>query len=282
VTATATAGGVLGPARRVRRITGAFMWLGVTESVAYPLMLALNNVIGPSAVPILYHFVARLVPGGPDVGFDYYTFVIIGFVTTTALNGGLTAFSGAIDSAIQQGRFETFLVQPVSWYTLPFALAAWPIVLALLNATVMATIALALGASIELARLPLALLVLALGVAASHAIGTLAASVRLLSKKADPVVTLYNLGALVFSGALFPVSMLPGFIRPVAYLLPHTYVISGIRRTLMPHGDAVTGPSLGLSLAVLALSTIVLYTCCLYAFGRALEFGRRYGILGGY
>jgi ABC-2 type transport system permease protein len=273
---------VLGPARRVRRITGAFMWLGVTESVAYPLMLALNNVIGPSAVPILYHFVARLVPGGPDVGFDYYTFVIIGFVTTTALNGGLTAFSGAIDSAIQQGRFETFLVQPVSWYTLPFALAAWPIVLALLNATVMATIALALGASIELARLPLALLVLALGVAASHAIGTLAASVRLLSKKADPVVTLYNLGALVFSGALFPVSMLPGFIRPVAYLLPHTYVISGIRRTLMPHGDAVTGPSLGLSLAVLALSTIVLYTCCLYAFGRALEFGRRYGILGGY
>jgi ABC-type multidrug transport system permease subunit len=245
-------------------------------------MLVLNNVIGPSAVPIIYRYVSRLVDAGPDVGFDYYTFVILGFATTTALTGGLTGFSREIDSAIQQGRFETLLVQPISWYSLPFAVAAWPIVLALLNATVMMSLGLAFGASIELLKLPLALLVLALGVAASHAIGTLAASVRLLSKRADPVVTFYSLGAAIFSGALFPVNMLPGFIQPLAYALPHTYVIFAIRRILMPEGDAIAGPSVAVSLAVLVASVAVLYALCLFAFGRALDFGRRFGVLGGY
>jgi ABC-2 type transport system permease protein len=273
---------LLGPARRVQRITGAFMWLGLTESISYPLVLVLQNVVSPSAVPIMYRFISQLVPEQPKFGNDYYTFVILGFGTMIALQGGLNAFSGEVDTAIQQGRFETFLVQPVSWYTLPFALAAWPIVLRLMNTAVIAAIGLSLGAEINVSNLPQALLLLALGVASSHAIGILAASVRLLSKKADPVVAVYTLAASILSGTLFPVELLPPGIRHMAYLLPHTYVISGVRRLLMPVGDALSGPSLGVSIAVLVASTVVLYSVCLYIFGRSLDFGRRYGILGGY
>jgi ABC-2 type transport system permease protein len=256
--------------------------MGFTETVNYPLSLILNNVIGPASLPIIYRFVSRLVDNGPDVANDYYTFVVIGVVTTAALAGGLTAFGGEVDSAIQQGRFETYLVQPINWYTLPFALGAWPILLRVVSAFAMGIIGLALGAHIRVAALLPALLVLFLGVAASHAIGTLAASVRLLSKKADPVVSLYAMAAAVFSGAMFPVTMLPPWIRPIAYLLPHTYVIAACRRILMPDGELLGGPTLAWSLGVLAASTVFLYAACLFAFGRSLEFGRRYGILGGY
>lgn len=268
--------------QRIRQVTGAFMWLGATEALAYPMSLIITFVVGPAAVPVLYLFVSRLVDSGPGVGFDYYTFVMLGFAVNSAMTGGLTAFSGALNSAIQQGRFETFLVQPINWYTLPFALAAWPVVQALLVATVMWILATAFGAEIEFARMPLALLVLALGMAASHAIGTLAASVRVLSKKADPVVSLYGLAALVFSGQLFPVDMLPRFIRPIAYLLPHTYVLNAIRRILMPEGELLSGPSITASILILAGITVGLYVLCLYLFGKALEFGRQYGVLGGY
>ncbi len=273
---------LLGAARRAQRVTGAFMWLGVTESMAYPLMVLLNYVIGPTTHPVMYLFVSRLFDDAPKFGNDYYTFVIIGLITTNGLNGGLTAFSRQLDSAIQQGSFETFLVQPISWFTLPFALAAWPIIQSLTIALVMGVLGVILGAKIEYAHLPEALVVLALGIAACHAIGTLAAAVRLLSKRADPVVAVYSLLATVFAGTLFPVSILPALLRPISYALPHTYVMSAMRRVLMPDGDLIAGPSFGWSVAILVATTIVLYAACLYAYGRSLDFGRRYGVLGGY
>ncbi len=266
----------------ILRVTGAFVSLGVAETFAYPMSLLLSNIFGPSVMPVIYRFVSRLVDSGPEVGNDYFTFVLIGFAINAALTGALSSFSGALNQAIQQGQFETYLVQPISWYSLPFALAVWPIVLGLTNATVTLGVGVLLGANIEFSQLPLALLVLVLGVAAAHAIGTLAAAVRVLSKKADPVVTIYGMAALIFSGALFPTSMLPALIRPLAYTLPHTYVISAIRRILMPDGAVVDGPSLGVSLTALVLSTCALYALSLLAFGRSLEFGRRYGVLSGY
>ncbi len=273
---------VTGAAQRARRVTGAFMWLGATETVAYPMSVVLTFVVGPSSVPVMYYFVARLANSGPSVGSDYYTYLMLGFVGATALTGGLTAFGRSLNTAIQQGQFETYLVQPISWYTLPFALAAWPIVQSLLVALVMMLLALAFGAQIDLAGVPLALVVLGLGIAATHAIGTLAASVRVLSKKADPVVAFYTLAASIFGGQLFPITMLPVYIRPVAYLLPHTYVLNAMRKLLMPETAGLEGPSVMVSILILVGITMVLYVVCLYAFGRALEFGRRYGVLGGY
>lgn len=269
-------------AERVRTVTGAFVWLGVTESAAYPLMLLLNNLFAPSAVPIMYFYVARLIDDGPTVGFDYYTFVILGMVAGMLLTGSLKSFSLQLDRAIQQGQFETYLVQPISWYTLPFALAAWPIALNALNVIVVLGLGLAFGVDINVGGVPPAVLMIVLGTAATHAVGTLAASVRVISKKADPVVAIYSITASVFSGTLFPVSMLPWFIRWIAYLLPHTYVISAVRRLMMPQGDVLTGPSLMLSIIVLTIGTACLYVVALWLFNRALNVGRRYGVLGGY
>jgi ABC-2 type transport system permease protein len=268
--------------RRARRVTGAFMWLGATETVAYPLSVVIGFGIAPATIPIMYLFLSRIVEETSKVGFDYYTFVVLGYVVNTALNGGLNSFSKAVNQAIQVGQFETYLVQPISWFTLPFALAAWPIAQSLITAAIMGTLALLLGASIEFTALPMACLILALGIAAAHAIGTLAASVRILSKKADPVVAIYSLGAMVFSGQVFPIELLPTWIRPIAYALPHTYVLSAIRRVLMPRGDALEGPSVALSIAVLLATIVILYAVCLWSFHRSLEIGRRYGILGGY
>jgi ABC-2 type transport system permease protein len=96
------------------------------------------------------------------------------------------------------------------------------------------------------------------------------------------VVSLYTLAATIFSGALFPIDLLPGFLRPISYLLPQTFVLTSIRRLLMSDGDLLSGPPIGLSLIALCVGSVALYVIGLTAFGRSLEFGRRYGILGGY
>ncbi len=274
--------GVLDPVRRVQRVTGAFLTLGASEAAAYPLLLVLNNLIGPAANPIGYYFIARLIDSGPEVGFDYFTFVTIGFSVAATLTGALTAFGGSLDDAIQKGRLEMFLVQPISWYTLPFALAAWPISLRILNGSMALMLGVLMGVDIRVLNLPLAVLVLALGLACTHAVGILAASVRLLSKKADPVVVVYNMVSALLSGALFPIDLLPAPARALSYLLPHTYALSAIRKLLMTRGEAIAGPSVLTSMAVLTVGAVVLYGLALRAFGRALNLGRRYGVLAGY
>ena len=58
-------------------------------------------------------------------------------------------------------------------------------------------------ADIKLSAIPLALVVLFLGVAACNAIGTLAASFLVLFKRGEPIIMLYSLAAAVLGGALF-------------------------------------------------------------------------------
>ena len=117
---------------------------------------------------------------------------------------------------------------------------------------------------------------------ASLAIGVLSGSVVVLAKRGDPVLTLYTIAASLLSGALFPVELLPAWLRWLSWLLPQTYVISALRHLLMPQGELLPGASIGQ--AVLGLSVFVLIglPLALWVFGRAMEAGRRMGVLSGY
>ena len=83
-------------------------------------------------------------------------------------------------------------------------------------------------------------------------------------------------------GGLFHAGRMIGWIRWVAYLIPHTYVIGALRRVLMPGGEALAGMSLGTALIGLAIFNVVMYPLAIYLFGRGMEVGRKYGLLGGY
>jgi ABC-2 type transport system permease protein len=267
--------------RRSGQIAGAFMWMGYREMLAYPLGFFITQI---SAIvsTLVYYFVAQLVNSGPNVGGDYYSFVVIGMVALQVMAVGLSAFTTGLDYIIQQGRFESFLVEPVNWRLLPFGLAAWPILVNFMTAFGMFTVAVLLGAEFRWEALPLALLILLLGAAANHAVGVLAASVKILAKRGDPVVGLYTLATGLLSGAVFPVALLPSALRWLSYCLPPTYVISAMRKILLPGSAGLSGPSAGQAIVLLLVFLAVLYPLALWLYGRSLEYGRRMGLLAGY
>ena len=188
------------PVRRGLRVLAVFVWMGYQEMLAYPLALVMT-MVSLLSQPVIYYFVAQLVDSGQSVGGDYYTFVFLGFVVSTMMNGALSAFSAQLDFMLGNGTFETLLVEPVGWRWLSFGMVVWPIFRTVATTLVIALIGLALGAQINYAQLPFALLVIALGVASAHAVGVLAASVKVLSKRADPVLSIYQLGMLVLSAS---------------------------------------------------------------------------------
>ena len=65
----------------------------------------------------------------------------------------------------------------------------------------------------------------------------------------------------LFSGAIFPVSLLPSVLQPIAYLLPITYWLELLRRALLGPGSVAIAPTLarfsdGQILAILAALTL--------------------------
>ena len=268
--------------RRAWQIGGAFLRIDLIDATNYPLAL-LMRVLSAFVPIIIYVFVAEMVDdNGPQVGYDYYTFVVIGMVAMSALGTSLNSFGTAMLKMVTQGQLEMFLMEPVRWRVLPFAMMPFPGLVAVLTSLVMFLLSVPLGADYVLSSVPSAILIMGLGLVATLSIGILGASVKVLSKRSDPVLALYTIAASVLSGAFFPVDLLPPFLQKMAWLIPHTYVIQALRRVMMPQGDTLPGPTTLQAIGLLILFSLVMYPFALWVFGRGLEYGRKIGALSGY
>jgi ABC-2 type transport system permease protein len=267
--------------RRALQINLAFFRFGWLMLVSYPLAFMSQQMWAILQV-FIYFFVSRLVEGTAAVGGDYYTFVIIGIVALQLLDGTLKAFGQTLDGEMQEGRLEALLVEPIPWRLLPFGIVQFYLLWKGIVATMSVAIALALGARFQLLGLPATLLILALGMAATLAIGILGASVKVLSKRSDPLLTFYAMGTMIFSGVYFPVQSLPAWIRPLSYAVPETYVIAAIRKLLMPGGSTLSGVEPREAIFALVVFCLVLYPVSLWLYGRSMEYARKLGLLAGY
>ena len=268
--------------RRARQVTGAFWRIDFIKATNYPLALVMKGL--SAFIPVFtFVFVARLVDdNGPDVAFDYYTFVVIGVVTMYILAATLNSFGNDMLELVTQGQLEMFLVEPVRWGLLPFAMTPWAAFQAFATSAVMVLLSIPLGAEYRLEALPVAILIILLGLAATLAIGILGASIKILSKRADPVLALYTIAASVLSGVFFPVESLPQWLRALAWVIPHTYVIQALRRVLMPQGAVLPGPTAWQAVTALSIFSLVFYPIALWVYGRILDYGRKIGALSGY
>jgi ABC-2 type transport system permease protein len=268
--------------RRAGQVTGAFWRIDFIKATNYPLALVMKGL--GAFIPIFtFVFVARLVgDNGADVGFDYYTFVVLGVVTMNILGATLNSFGNDMLELVTQGQLEMFLVEPVRWNLLPFAMTPWAAFQAFATSAVMLLLSVPLGAQYRLEAVPMAILIVVLGLAATLAIGILGASIKILSKRADPVLSLYTLAASILSGVFFPVEFLPAWLRAMAWVIPHTYVIQALRRVLMPRGDLLPGPTAWQAVAALSIFSLVFYPIALWVFSRILNYGRKIGALSGY
>ena len=268
--------------RRMREVSAAFVKMGYLTTMSYPLSFVVDQIA--SLTPIFtYYFVAKVVQtSSVDVGGDYYTFVIIGLIATRLLAGGLQGLGEELELAVREGRFEALLAQPVPWRALPFGLVQWGFIWRAVNTVVIVCIAAGLGAHFKASGILPAVLIVLLGTTATMAIGNLAAGVKLLAKRTDPVITFYQMAVFIFAGVAYPVQLLPEPLRVISYLIPETYVIAALRKLLLVGGGDLPGPSATNVLLGLLLFNAIAFPLSLWLFGRTLEYGRRTGLLSGY
>lgn len=225
--------------------------------------------------PVLLYFYQSSFLGS---GRDSFAFMLIGTAIAAGLQDALTGLTSRLQFAQERGTLETYLVEPVPWALIPVAMNIWRSVTGAILTCAMIAFGALLGAPVHIAGAPLALLVLFLGIVACNAVGTLAASFLVLFKRGEPVIMFYGLASSVLGGALFPVSVLPEWLRWLSYLVPHSYVIDSSRKLLMEN-PPTDGMSPLWSIVWLFAFCVIVFSAGLFIFDRALKLARRLGIL---
>ncbi len=262
------------------RLQLAFLQRDWRYETSYRGMFALQ-LLGIVGTLIIFYAIGILVGGDAEslqeYGGAYFPFALVGLVVSDYFNTSLRSFSNRLRLAQTTGTLEAM-----------FTTATAPRHVLLLSGTwdyLVATVRLVIGVVISVLFLdvtfdvdvPAAITIGVLSLLTFTALGLFATALILVIKRGDAVAAMGNMVATVFSGALFPIALLPLWLRWIAYVLPLHYALDGLRRSLLV-GEGLS--DLMPNVVVLAVSTIVLVPLSFFALDAAADYVRRDGSIG--
>jgi ABC-2 type transport system permease protein len=202
-------------------------------------------------------------------GVNYFSFVLVGLAFFDYLSIALHTFDESLQTARQNGTLENLLVTQTSLPVILAGSSLYPFVLLSLRTVIYLGWGWALfGFPLRGANWPGALLILAASVLAFSGLGILSASYLLVFKKGNPVNWAVIGVSSVVGGMMYPVSVLPTWLRYIARLTPVTYSLEGMRAAILGHASM---HELLPSLAGLLIFAILLLPISVIVFSWALR-----------
>ena len=226
-------------------------------------------------------YLARAVGAGfrPE-GVPYFPFLIVGSGFLGLAVAGVQAFASSVQEAQVTGTFEILAAgsTPAVVVVILNALSVLSGRLLMVSAYVTAGLVLA-GAAIAWSGAGAFLLVLALSLLITVALGIMAAAAQIAFQKGSLVSWLVGTWMGVFSGVMFPIAVLPYPLQKLALLFPLGPAIPAMRLALL------AGAPLGKmteSILRLAASCLVLLPASLWLFAWVMQRARLRGTLSFY
>jgi len=267
----------------IRSMVGAFVRIDYIDEISYPASFLMGQLA--IFVPVVTtFFIGQLTVGSENAelfGDDYFTFAVLGLAIAGMMQSALSGFGFSLQRAQERGTLETFLVEPVPWTVLPLVMNVWRVALGAINGLLVLLVGWLLGAQYDLSGLPMFVLLIAMSLVASQAIGILAASFLVLAKRSTAVIRLYTLLASILAGSVFSVDQLPPWLSTVSFLIPHTYAVTAAREQLMADAGSFTIP-VDNALWFLMGFAVIVGGGGLLLFQRTLKYARKMGMLSGY
>ena len=174
-------------------------------------------------------------------GNDYMSFILPGIIALSALGGAVGGGMVLLDERLR-GIVKEYLAAPIPRLSILLGSAASTATKALFQAALMLVVGLLMGAHLSVN--PIGWLG-ALALLAVFAIGFsgLALGVAAISRSIagyHGMIFLFNLPLLFASNALYPLDVLPGWMRVIVLINPATYFIDAVRA--LAFGTAATLP----------------------------------------
>jgi ABC-2 type transport system permease protein len=165
---------------------------------------------------------------------NYLGFVVIGFLATEFQQVGVSGLAQRIRFAQMMGTLEAEIATPAA----PWMVLGAPPVYEFAVSSVRSA-AYLLGAKLllglDLSRVNWTSLVVSvpLIVAAFSGLGLLAAATTMLVRRMNPVAMVIGSMSFFLSGVMYPVSVLPAWLRAVGRFLPLTHALAVLRGALL-------------------------------------------------
>lgn len=230
-------------------------------------------------------FFSRFVDAGQNphlapYGGNYLAFTLVGIVVVGLQQVGLSELAQRIRMAQLMGTLEAELSTPApAWIVLGagplYAMggAALRAVVYLLGAAAL------LGVGLGKANLLSVAVGVPLILAAFWGLGLLSAAATMVVRRANPVALIMGTLSVFLSGVMYPISVLPDWLRGLGGLLPLTHALEVLRGALLL---GATPAALGSSLRALALFAVLLVAAGTATFVYALRRARVDGSLTHY
>lgn len=211
----------------------------------------------------------------PGEGGDYITYMLPGIIALTAIDGAIGGGSTWLNERIR-GIVREYLVAPIPRLSILMGNALAIITRSLLQALLILIIGILMGANLSsnpLHWLIGFLLIFGYGLGFSGVALALASSTSSMGAY-HSLIFILNLPMLFLSNALYPLFTLPGWMRVAALINPTTYVISGMRQSLL-RADSLLGETewlpVWLCLLVIAVFAALGMGLALLAFRREVK-----------
>lgn len=189
-------------------------------------------------------------PGIDQYGGNIMAFLITGSVFTGFIAVALSSFSGFLSREQQMGTLESLLVSPTSLVRMMVANGAIAFLGTVFGSIVMVSfLALVFDVPMDINLIAVGAILLGL-LLALGGFGLAGCGVLLVTKKGDPVTWVVTMVTGLVSGVLYPVSVLPDWLRAFSEVLPTTQALHGLRLALTDSGSLqdLSGPLLNLGL----------------------------------
>lgn len=188
---------------------------------------------------LTFYFIALMfegaaIPALEPYGGDYFSFVLIGVAFSTFLFTGLGSFSGSIRNEQMMGTLEAMLVTPTRISLIILFSSLWSFIFASIKVLIYLLLGVFLfNIDVNNANLFAALIVLILTIISFSSLGIISASFIMIFKQGDPVNWIFNTMSGLFGGVFFPITILPGWLQNISYILPITYSLRAMRHALL-------------------------------------------------
>lgn len=206
---------------------------------------------------------------GADLGTNYLAFIIPGIIALSALGGAVGGGMTLLEERLK-GTMKEYLVAPIPRLSILLSNELSTTTKSLFQALIIVVLAALAGAPPTggpLAWLGGALLIGLFALAfSSLAIAFAARSTSIMGYHG--LIALFNLPLLFASNALYPLEVLPGWLRVVILLNPTTYTVDGLRGLL--YGAPASLP-LGLAFAVTAGFALLSVWLALISFASSVK-----------
>jgi ABC-2 type transport system permease protein len=242
-------------------------------SLAYDLFWGLMEVV-------LYYFVSRVVGGIPaeDLGRapTYFAFALAGILMALIVGSATGEISSRVREEELAGTLEALVAQPVRAWELATGWAAFPLLWAFARLALYLALAVAM-LDLDASEVSWAgvLLMLAAAALAFFPLGVLAAAATVVFKRGGAIVGVAIFAMTLLGGALFPVSVLPGWLEAIGKVMPTRFAFDGMRAALF--GGGWGGDAL-----VLTAIGVVAVPLSVWLFALALERAKQDGSLAQY